>query len=76
MNEKNINELIAALIAAVEKHEKQVIEKENKLIIKGLGISLEELQSRGDAQKELIRLHNDMYDAIGDLEARLNELED
>ena len=50
--------------------------KENKLIIKGLGISLEELQSRGDAQKELIRLHNDMYDAIGDLEARLNELED
>ena len=75
MSNKEINQLIAALIAAISKHEQQETEKDNKLIIKGLDVSLEELQNRGDAQKQLIKLHNAMVDKIDELEERIDELE-
>ena len=76
MSNQEINQLIAALIAAISKHEQQETEKDNKLIIKGLDVSLEELQNRGDAQKQLIKLHNAMVDKIDELEERIAELED
>ena len=76
MSNKEINQLIAALIAAIAKHEQQETEKDNKLIIKGLDVSLEELQSSGDAQTKLIKLHNAMVEKIDELEERIAELED
>jgi uncharacterized small protein (DUF1192 family) len=76
MSNQEINQLIAALIAAISKHETQQTEKDNKLIIKGLDVSLEELQTRGDAQTTLIKLHNAMVEKIDDLEERIAELED
>ena len=75
MSKQEINQMIEALIAAIQKHETQPIEKDNKLIIKGLDVSLEELQSSGDAQTKLIKLHNVMVDKINELEERIDELE-
>jgi len=83
MNKQEINQMIATLIEAIQKleteqnqkHETQQIEKDNKLIIKGLDVSLEELQSSGDAQTKLIKLHNVMVDKINELEDRIDELE-
>ena len=83
MSNQEIEQLMATLIADIQKHETeqnqkhetQKIEKDNKLIIKGLDVSLEELQSSGDAQTKLIKLYNAMVDKIIELEERIDELE-
>ena len=84
MSNQEIEQLMAALMADIQKHqteqnqkhETHQIEKDNKLIIKGLDVSLEELQSSGDVLTKLIKLHNAMVDKIDELEERIEELED
>ncbi|NDB86804.1 MAG: hypothetical protein EB127_29550 [Alphaproteobacteria bacterium] len=65
--EKRI-EALEALIASSQLTHKY----DNKLKIKGLDVTFEELQSSAQAQEMLISLHNDMHDAI----CRVAELEE
>jgi hypothetical protein len=76
MKNQEIESLIAALLAAIQKHEKQVTEADNKLIIKGLNVSLEELVESGNAQNKVIKLNNAMVDKIDELEKRLKTAEE
>jgi hypothetical protein len=76
MKNQEISQLIAQLLAAIAKHEQQETKKDKKLIIRGPEMSLEELQNRGDAQEQLINLHNMMFDKISELENRVAELEE
>jgi BMFP domain-containing protein YqiC len=69
--EKRI-EALEALIASSQLTHKY----DNKLIIKGLDVSLKELTNRGDAQTTVIKLHNFMVEKIDELEDRIKELED
>jgi hypothetical protein len=69
--EKRI-EALEALIASSQLTHK----KDKKLIIRGPEMSLEELQNRGDAQEQLINLHNMMFEKISELEDRVAELEE
>ena len=71
-----IKKLLASLLAAIQKHEQQETEKNNKLIIKGLDVSLEQLVESGDAQTKLIKLNNSIVDKIGELEKRLKAAEE
>lgn len=77
MNKKNINELIASLLEAIaqEVHSEETSKAQDKLIIKGLNISYDELIKRPDAQEALIRLHNEMSDRLEALADRVEELE-
>ena len=72
---QEIKKLLAALLAAIQKHEQEQINKENALIVKGLDITVEELLKRDDAQTKLIKLNNAMVDKIDELEKRLREVE-
>ena len=76
MKNQQIEQLIAQLLAAIEKHEQEQIDKDNKLIIKGLDVSLEQLVESGDAQTKLIKLNNSIVDKIGELEKRLKTAEE
>jgi hypothetical protein len=76
MSNQEISQLIAQLLAAIAKHEQTETQKDNKLKIKGLDVTFEELQSSAKAQEMLISLHNDMHDAICNLESRVAELEE
>lgn len=73
---QEIEKLLASLLAAIQKHEQEETKKDNALIIKGLDVSFEELTSRGDAQSQLIRIHNAMVAKIDDLEERIEDLEE
>ena len=73
---EQIEKLLASLLEAIQKHEQQETKKDNKLKIKGLDVTFEELQSSAQAQEMLISLHNDMHDAICNLENRVAELEE
>jgi BMFP domain-containing protein YqiC len=69
--EKRI-EALEALIASSQLTHKY----DNKFIIKGLDITLEQLVQRDDAQTKVIKLHNFMVEKIDELEDRIKELED
>jgi hypothetical protein len=77
-----IKDLITALLAAIAKlknktkHETQQIEKDNKLKIKGLDVSFEELVESGNAQIKLIKLNKAIVDKIDELEKRIKTSED
>jgi len=75
---RNINELIASLLEAIaeEVNSQETPKTQDKTIIKGISFSYEELIQRPDAQKQLINLHNLMFDKITELEERVAELED
>ena len=73
---QEIEKLLASLLAAIQKHEQEQLNKENALIVKGLDITVEELLKRDDAQATVIKLHNAMVDKIDELEERIAELED
>jgi len=75
---KNINELIASLLEAIaqEVNSQETTKTQDKTIIKGTSLSYEELILRPDAQKQLINLHNLMFDKITELENRVAELEE
>ena len=77
MKNQNINELIASLLEAIaqEVHSQETPKAQDKLIIKGLNISYDELIKRPDAQEALIRLHNEMSDRLDALADRVDELE-
>lgn len=84
---QEIEKLLASLLAAIQKHAQEVQSQEttqadDKLIIKGMNISYEDLMKRPDAQEQLIRFHNEMWNKIenlaatvADLEERVDELE-
>ena len=76
MKNQEIHQLIAQLLAAIQKHEQQATEEDNKLIIKGLNVSLEELVESGNAQNKVIKLNNAMVDKIDELEKRLKTAEE
>ena len=69
--EKRI-EALEALIASSKLTDKY----DGELIIKGLDVTLDQLIQSGNAQTQLIRIHNAMVDKIDDLEERIKELED
>jgi hypothetical protein len=75
---RNINELIASLLEAIaeEVNSQEKPKTQDKTIIKGISASYEELILRPDAQKQLINLHNLMFDKITELENRVAELEE
>jgi hypothetical protein len=75
MSNQEIENLLAALLAAIQKHEQQQIDKDNKLIIKGLDAALEELVESGNAQIKLIKLNKAIVDKIDELEKRLKAAE-
>ena len=78
MSNQEISQLIAQLLAAISKEVKsqETTKAPDELVIKGLSISYEELIKRPDAQKQLINLHNLMFDKISELENRVAELEE
>ena len=77
MSNQEISKMIAQLQAAIaqEVHSEETPKAQDKLIIKGLNISYDELIKRPDAQEVLIRLHNDMSDRLEALADRVDELE-
>ena len=77
---QEIEKLLASLLAAIQKHAQEVQSEEtpkaqDKIIIKGTGLSYEELIQKPNAQEILINLHNKMLDVIENLEERVDELE-
>ena len=78
MKNQEISQLIAQLLAAIsqEVNSQETTKAPDELAIKGLSISYEELIKRPDAQKQLINLHNAMFDKISELENRVAGLED
>ena len=74
---KNINELIAELLAAIaqEVQSEETPKAQDKIIIKGTGLSYEELIQKPNAQEILINLHNRMVDNLEELERRIEDLE-
>jgi hypothetical protein len=77
---QEIEKLLASLLVAIQKHAQEVQSQEttqadDKLIIKGTGLSYEELIQKPNAQEILINLHNRMVGVIDELEERVDELE-
>jgi uncharacterized coiled-coil DUF342 family protein len=75
MSIENLEKRIEALEALIASSQ-LTYKYDNKFIIKGLDITLEQLVQRDDAQTTLIKLHNFMVDKIDELEDRIKELED
>ena len=69
--EKRI-EALEALIASSKLTDKY----DGEVIIKGLDVTLDQLIQSGDAQTQLIRIHNAMVAKIDDLEERIEDLEE
>jgi hypothetical protein len=77
---QEIEKLLASLLVAIQKHAQEVQSEEtpkaqDKLVIKGTGLSYEELIQKPNAQEILINLHNRMVGVIDELEERVKELE-
>jgi len=75
MSIENLEKRIEALEALIASS-KLTHKYDNKFIIKGLDITLEQLVQRSDAQTKVIDLHNAMVEKIDELEDRIKELED